>query len=151
MTVISQIYDKVVDVIEAKLTTSTRISNPYVLDSNTFLHLQKGFGVAIGPGIDTERYVGCLVTWQRSFTIAIIQRMVTTQNNIGVRETIEKELLDDHDKLRKAFYLNSTLDGLAIKSTVTDDGGVSFIDDASGKFIALEMSLLVEYQENPNA
>jgi len=149
-TKISQIYDAIVDVIEAELTTSVRIPNPYILDINSFLHLKKGFGVAIGPGDDTQRYIGCLVTWERNFTIAIIQQMVATQNNVGTREVIEKELLDDHDKLRKAFYNNSTLSGKAIKSTITDDGGVSFIDGDRLKFIALEMNLLVEYQEDPN-
>lgn len=151
MTAISNIYDKAVDIIEATVPTYTRIPNPYVYDANGFIYVKKGFGLAIGPGVDTERYVGCLVTWQRSFTVTIIQQMIAMQNNTGAREVIEKDLLDDHDKLRKAFYNNSTLDGLAIKSTVTSDSGVIFIDADRLKFIAIELNLEIEYQENPTA
>lgn len=147
---ISDIYDAIVDQIEAKLTTHKRIANPYVIDDNSFLQLQKGFGVIVGPGVDTQRYVGCLVTWERQFTIILVRQITTTQNNIGSREVIEKGLLDDHDLLRKAFYLNSTLGGIAIKSTVSDDGGIAFVDADRLKFIQIAMSLFVEYQEDPN-
>lgn len=148
---ILQIYDEVVDLLEATLGTQyKRLPNPYAVDQNTYLHLNNGYGLAVGPGVDTQRYVGCLITWERVYSIILVRRMVTTQNNIGSRELIEKDLLDDLDSLRKAIYLNSTLGGLAIKSTVLDDQGVAFIDADRLKFISLEASLFVEYQEDPN-
>lgn len=150
-TKISEIYDACVDLIESTLpNTYLRIPNPYTVDVNTFLHLRHGYGIAIGPGQDTQRYVGCLVTWERVFSIILVQQVIATQNDTAVREVIEKDILDDHDKLRKAFYLNSTLGSLAIKSTVLDDSGVNFIDGERLKFLGLVMSLFVEYQEDPN-
>ncbi len=147
---IATIYDAVVDLIESKLTTYTRIPNPYAIAENTYLHLKQGFAVAIGAGVDTQRYVGCLVTWERLFTIILVKQILTTANNTGVRETIEKSILDDHDALRKAFYLGSTLSGYAIKSTVLDDGGLFYVDGGVNKFIGMELNLYVEYQEDPN-
>lgn len=150
-TKISEIYDACVNLIETTLPTDyLRIPNPYTVDVNTFLHLRKGFGLAIGPGVDTQRYVGCLVTWERTFSILLVKQVIATQNDVEVREVIEKDLLDDHDALRKAFCSNSTLGSLAIKSTVLGDAGVNFIDGERLKFLGLVMDLFVEYQEDPN-
>lgn len=149
MSKITNIYDAIITEIQTDLPTYKRLPNPYVVDSNTYLQLQNGFGLAIGPGNDTQRYVGCLVTWERVFTIILVKQVTSTQNNLGSRELIEKSLLDDHDTLRKAFYLNSTLGGEAIKSTVLDDGGIQFLDAERLKFLSLEMNLYVEYQEPP--
>lgn len=145
------IYDKIVDVLEAQLPSHTRMPNPYEVNANTYLHLNNGFGVGIGAGQDTERYVGCLVTWEQSYSIILVRRVVTTQNNTTARETIEKDILADWDVLRKAFYLDNSLSGNAIKTTVVSHGGVNFIDGDRLKFLALEMQLVVEYQEDPNA
>lgn len=150
MTKIATIYDAIADIVETSLPGYTRLPNPYEVDENIYLYLQKGYGIAIGPGFDTERYVGCLVSWERTFSIMIIHQLTTTQNNISTRETIEKSILDDHDVLRKAFYLNSHLNQNAIKSTIISDSGISFIVADSLKFIGLEMVLSVEYQEDPN-
>lgn len=150
-TKIETIYDAIVDLIEGELTTHTRIPNPYVLDENDFLRLTNGFAVAIGAGVDTSRSVGCIITWERAFTISLVRRIVTTQSNITQRETIEKDILVDHDLIRKAIYLDNTLSGNVMKATIVDDGGVNFIDGERLKFLAIDLNLLVEYQENPNA
>lgn len=150
MALIENIYDECVNIIEAQLPTYIRIPNPYVIDINTNLHLQKGFGIAVGPGTDTQRFVGCLVSWERVFSIILVKQVTTTQNNTIQREVIEKDLLEDHDKLRKAFYLNSTLGGIAVKSTVIGDNGINFIDGEKLKFLGIVMDLFVEYLEDPN-
>lgn len=142
------IYDAIIDQIETSLPTYKRLPNPYVVDQNTYAQLTKGYGMAIGSGIDTKRYVCDLVTWKRNFTIILIQRITTTQNNIGSREVIEQSILRDHDTLRKAFYLNSSLGGNAIESTVSIDDGLTFVDADLLKFFTLEMNLVVEYQES---
>lgn len=147
---ISDIYDKCVDIIEATLPSYLRVPNPYDVTANTNLHNRLGFGIRVGPGNDTQRYVGCLITWERVFSVILIQQVIATQNDTSRKEAIDKTLLDDHDKLRKAFYLNSSLDQLAIKSSVPSDGGIEFADGAQ-KFLFLQMDLLVEYQEDPNS
>lgn len=151
MTKIATIYDAIVDILEAELTGYTRLPNPYFVDKNVFLYLQKGFGIGIGPGVDTERYTGCLISWERTFNIILVNQITTTQNNMASREFIEKALIDDHDALRKAFYLNSSLNQNAIKTSIISDSGISFIDTETLKFLGLEMTLVVEYQEDPNS
>ena len=151
MTVIASIKSAVIAQCETSLgATWKRISNPYDIEGNSYLQLQKGFGVVTGPGTNTERYVGCLVTWERQFTIILVKKMATTQNNIDMRDDIEIELLDAHDVLRKAFHLNKNLGGLAIDVDVSFDDGMVFVDTDRLKFLSLPINLAVEYQEDPN-
>lgn len=146
---IEDIYDAIVTEIETQLTTYRRMPNPYFVEENTYLQLQKGYGVRIDSGRDTERYVGCLVTWERLFTIILVNQITTTQNNIGARELIEKGILVDHDTLIRAFYANNTLTGQGIKAWISDDSGIIPVSIGSNqaKFFQMELSLNVEYQE----
>lgn len=150
MSKIQEIYDALVTVIAFQLPDYIRLPNPYAVEENTFLHMRSGFGVSIGPGTDTERYLGCLVTWQRDFTITLVRQVFTTQNNTALRVDLEKDILDDHDNLMKAVYNNSTLSGKAIKTTAVADSGLSFIDGERLKFLAMEITVQVEYEDNPN-
>lgn len=146
-TKIEDIYDAICDVVELSLPDYVRFPNPYEITENTFLHMKSGYGIAIGPGQDTQRYVGCLITYERQFTLVIVRQIMTTQNNTGRRLIVEKDILADHDVLRKAIYNNSSLSGNAIKTTLISDGGINFIDGDALKFLSMEMQIVTEYQE----
>ena len=145
---IEDIYDALATLIETTLPGYVRFPNPYVITENTYLHMKSGYGIAIGAGVDTERFVGCQISWQRSFTVVLVKQIMTTQNITGKRELVEKEILDDHDALRKAIYLNSTLGEKAVKTTLVSDGGVSFIDGDRLKFLSMEIEIVTEYLES---
>lgn len=145
---ISAVYDKVVDLIEATLPSHVRLPNPYNINANTFLHMTTdAFGLTVDSGINTERYVGCLATWARSFSIPLIKRVVTTQNNMSAREVLEKGILTDWELLYKAFEGNPTLDGVVIKAIVSADSGIEFIDGERLKYLSMFINLNVEYQD----
>lgn len=144
---IEDIYDAIADLVETNLTGYKRFPNPYVITENTYLHMKSGYGIAIGPGTDTERFVGCQISWERSFTVVLVKQVMTTQNNTEKRELVEKDILEDHDILRKAIYSSSTLGGKAVKTTVISDGGVNFIDGDRLKFLSMEIEIVTEYLE----
>ncbi len=151
MTKIETIREEIITLIAANLPDYTRIPNPYDPTDNTYLLLRKAYGVAIGPGRDTRRFIDCHVTWERIFTIILVNQIMTTDNNVDLRSAHEIELLNYHDVLRKKIWLNSTLNQNAIQATITDDQGISFLDAGTQKFFGLEMTLLVEYLENANS
>lgn len=151
MSKVEAVYDAIVTQVNAVLVPQNyvRLPNPYDVQANTFLHLRQGYGIEIGPGNNTERYVGCLSTWERTYTIILVRRVVTTENNTDVRVTIEKAIMDDHESLLKAFELNSSLGEVAIKTVVQSDGGINFLDVDRQKFLATSINLIVEYQFDP--
>lgn len=151
MSKISDIYNALTDTIETALPDYWRIAQAYSVEANTYLTLTKGFGIAVGRGVDTKRYVGCLISWQRTFTVILINQMVAQENDLTTRVMIEQDILEDHATVRKAIYNNSTMGGTAIESTVTEDAGLHFVDADLLKFLAIQMTVTIEYQENPNS
>lgn len=150
MTKIADIYDAIVVKVETVLPTFKRIPNPYEIDENSAILMRKAYGLAIGAGSNTERYVGCFVTWERSYTLAIMTQVVNTENDTTGRAMVEKDLVDSHRDLLLAFEQDSTLGGEVIKAVVTDDSGIEYLTGENGKFLAIEISISVEYQEPVN-
>lgn len=146
-TKIADIYDAIVTKISTALPTFQRLPNPYALDENTAILMRQAYGLAIGAGTNTERYVGCLVTWQRDYTIGIVTQVVNTENDTTGRALVEKDMIDAHKSLLAAFESDSTLSGTCIKAVITGDSGIDYIAGALSKFLAVEISLSVEYQE----
>jgi hypothetical protein len=146
-TKIADIYDSIVTKLETILPNFQRVPNPYALDENTAILLRKAFGLAIGPGTNTERYVGCIATWERDYTIGLVTQVVNTENDTLGRAMVEKDIIDAHREILLAFETDSTLSGQCIKAVITDDGGINYIQGAESKYLALEITLRVEYQE----
>ncbi len=147
MTAISDIYDAIITTVGTELPAFQRVPNPYSLDENTAILLRKAYGLAIGPGTNTERYVGCIATWQRDFTIGLVTQVVNTENDTLGRAAVEVDIIEAHRILLLAFETDPTLAGKCIKAVITSDGGIDYIQGAQSKYLALEITLTVEYQE----
>jgi hypothetical protein len=147
MTTIATIYDAIITKVSGQLTTYARIPNPYSLEENPAIIIRKGYGLVIGPGTNTQRYVGCLVSWSREYTIGIICQVVNTENNASGRASSEKDLIDAHDQILRAFESDPSLAGICISAVVTDDSGIQYLPTDLGNFLAIEITLRVEYQE----
>lgn len=147
-TKIADIYDAIVTKVSTELPTYARIPNPYAIDENTALFLKRSYGLAIGAGVNTQRYVGCLTSWEREYTINLITQVVNTENDTTGRASVEKDLIDAHRLLLLAFETDPSLGGICIKAIVTDDSGIQYIDGQQSKFLAVELNLAVEYQES---
>jgi len=149
MTVVADIYDAAIAAIAAVLPTYARIPNPYAIDENTALILKKAYGLTIDSGSNTQRYVGCLATWERLYIIKLITQVVNTENDATGRANVEKDIDNARDLVFKAFESTyATLSGTVIKAVILDDTGIQYIDGQQGKFLAIEMTLGVEYQES---
>lgn len=146
-TKIEDLYDIIETIIISQTSGYKRLPNPYLIEGNSELLLQKGFGIRIDAGRDTNRVVGCLMYWERLFTIILTQQITTTENNFGARVLLEKDLLVDHDNLVKAFYANVNLTGKGYKAGIADDTGIQPIVTQKGKYFSMEMSLFVEYSD----
>lgn len=146
-TPVADIYDAIITKLETVLPAFKRVPNPYSLDENTAILLRKAFGLAIGAGTNTERYVGCIATWSRDYTIGLVTQVVNTENDTTGRAMVEKDLVDAQREIFLAFETDSTIAGSCIKAIISDDSGINYIQGAESKYLALELTLSVEYQE----
>ena len=62
------------------LTGYSRLPNPYGITESAMLRMTKAYAVATGLGVNTERFVDCHSTWERNFTIFIINKDTSTSN-----------------------------------------------------------------------
>ena len=150
MSKISDIYDALVSKIETALPTYTRIPNPYDIGENPDVLLDAAYGIAVGAGTNTQRFVGCATTWEREFTIGLITQKVNLENDTLGKASIEKALLENHKTLLLALEADPSLGAICIKSYMISDAGIQYLEGEGdrGKFLALEVSLVVEYLES---
>ena len=148
MSKISTIHNAIVSKIATNLTSYKQIPNPYLIEGNPLTILSKGFGVAIGPGITTERVISCQTSWERSFIVSLINYVATTDTKTSVRETITKNLLEDHFTLLGQFSKDSYLSNTAIDAVVSSDGGIELIEIDSKPHFLIELEINVEYLED---
>lgn len=147
MTKIYDIHDAIVTALSAELTGHARLSNPYDIADNPDIILKKAYGLAIGEGTNTKRYVGCLATWQRDYRIIITQQIVNTASAaVGKAETA-KQIIDAHRLVYLYFEANPTLGGTCIKAEIDSDTGIDPFENEQSKYLALTINLSVEYQE----
>jgi hypothetical protein len=145
MSTIETVYDTFTDKVAAALTGYARIANPYDLADNPDIILRKGYGVAIGPGTNTERFVGCIATWEANFVVGIILQVASTENNVDGRSTTERNLLEGVEALLIAFENDPSLSGNVIKAVVNSHSGIQYIPGERGKYVAIEIDFTVEY------
>lgn len=148
MSKVQEIHDELIKVIEAELPLYARMPNPYAPDENTVLILKKCYGVAIGPGENTERYSGCIATWRRNYTIILTQQILNTENDVVGRADSINDIDDARNKLLIAIEKNQSLNETAILCKLVSDTGPQYIAGGDGNFVALELDLIVEYSQN---
>ncbi len=145
---VTTIYDNLGTLVAAQLSTYTRIPNPYLVTHNNQLLLTKGYGIAIGPGQYVPLYTGCKTGRSRQFELILINQMAPTDHDITGRENAEKALVEDFLAVELAIESDNTLSGQCIKVDYQDDSGIEFLANDKLRFVKLNATFLVTYQEN---
>ena len=148
MSKVTTVYNALQALIEANLTSYSKIPNPYVVDDNVALLLTKGYGIGYGAGENTERQVGCFLSINRLFTVVLVNQVTVTENNLTGISSLEKALMEDAVTLLDALEQDADLQGNSIKAVYRSDSGIGFIDSELGKYLLLEIEVGIEYLEN---
>lgn len=103
MTQISDIHAALVSVITAELPSYFGIPNPYDVESNANLFLQKGYGIGFGPAVNTNRKICGKVSIERSFSIVLTNQLTASITDFSGVSDVSKQLFEDQFKLIKAI------------------------------------------------
>lgn len=147
---VSNVYNAMVVIIEAQLTAYKKLPNPYDPEENSSLRLKKGYGLAFGAGVNTNRYMNCKIAVDRQFSILLVRQVSKSDHDITGHATLEKSMLEDEFLLIKAFEQDPTLGGVAVKTRFVGDTGIEFLEGDRNKYLVLEMELGSEYFEDLN-
>lgn len=128
--------------------THKEIVNPYALELNDSLFLNRGYGFYFGPAINTKRQLSCQLSVERE--IVIINTIVNrgTDRDITIRQTAEKQLLEDQFSLISQLENEPTIQPLVSKLEFTGDNGIEFIFDEKFNYLYIESSFSMEYFED---
>lgn len=148
MTKISDIYDNLVTAVDTALTGYDQISNPYTPEDNSELFMEKGFGIAFGPGENSERQLACRLSVKRTFDVILINLCGTTENNLADVESFQKTMHEDQLLIIKALEKDSDLSNTSAQLKFVDDRGLEFLETTDNKFFILQSTFMVEYFEN---
>jgi hypothetical protein len=130
------------------LTSYKKLPNPYSSEDNSELLLKKGYGIAIGPGENTNRYFGCKHSTKRTFAVILTNQVTVTDHNVTGHATAELSLLEDAYLLRKAVETDPTLLNSTTKTLYQDDTGIEFVENDRFKFFKIVVNFVSEYIED---
>lgn len=125
-----------------------RIPNPYLLEANSDVVLEKGYGVAVGPGQREDVELGRMYM-RRLFNVALVRVIAATDHDVVGRDGVETALLEDLQAIRLELERNDpTLQGLASTTDYESDAGLQLLVSPSAKFYSLHMTWTVLYQDS---
>lgn len=128
-----------------------QLSNPYEIEENTTAALEKGWGIAFGPGNNLSLEISCRLSMQRNIAITLTRRRFANQLDTEAKEDAEKLLLEDQFTLIKYVETNAALDsatsGIA-GITFSSDNGIESVAADGDVYIKLTSVFELKYFEN---
>lgn len=146
---LTPIYADLIAKIESILPAYYRIPNPYSAETNSFQLMKKGYGLAIGPGDNTERNLGCKLSIRRTFTLILVNQVTTTDNHASVRGGLEVSLMEDLYLIIAALETDPDLSQNVIAYKYIADTGIELLqaENQKARFYGVEATLECEYTE----
>lgn len=149
MSKISTIREDLETIIDGLLTGYQKIPNPYELEKISNVILRKGYGIAFGPGANTNRQLGCQLSVDREFAIILTREVAATEHNAEARETVEKSIFEDQYLIIKAIEKDADLLGSsAANARYVSDNGLEYVGLENSRYFVLVSNFSTEYFEN---
>lgn len=128
-----------------------QMANPYEPEQNTLAVHNKGWGIALGPGVNTNRNLSCKLSVQRQVIVTFLRRRYANELDIEPKETAEKAILEDQFVLIKDFEktpaLNNSTSGIT-RFQFASDAGIENVFAGEEAFIKLVTTYELEYFEH---
>lgn len=152
MSNISDAFDAIKDLLVATFPNHLQLVNPYDLNENTTQSLLKGWGLAIGPGENSNRKLSCQLSIKRSINIPLTRVRHGSSLLVGNKETNEKLLLEDQYLLIKALEKDPTVNNNEVITSMKfqNDQGIQPVFSENDHYIALVSTFEIEYFEDLN-
>jgi hypothetical protein len=146
MTIISTSYDALLVVIQAALTTWTRLVNPDDIQDNFDSFLREGWCLTIDDSINTNRNLCSISSWNRSFTLVMVVEYFGSNTSYTVQDDAIKKLIEASSSVARAIEIDDTLavTGGKVIARVTNDSGIIPIETDTRKFISCSLSISIE-------
>lgn len=148
MSLITTVFDNINSRLSSIYASPTykKLVNPYILELNDTLSLNRGYAFYIGTGLNTKKLVGDVVTFERE--VIIINTIVNrgTDRDVTIRETAEKTLLEDQFLAIESFHQTILSDSWDLNWE--SDNGVEFVFTEKQNFLSIRSNYRLRYSED---
>lgn len=121
-----------------------QLTNPYDVSDNNVQFLRQGFGLAIGPGTNTNRQLSCKMSVSREFRIVLSRSLDALEFGIDNKDASAKLLLEDAFTAVKSFEKEFRLDDDLFNTIFISDTGIQPLAIDNFSIIYMEMTFNVE-------
>lgn len=125
-----------------------QLTNPYNVAANTITALEKGWGLAIGPGLNTNRQLSCQLSIGRSMIVVLTRQFFANELDVDAKESGELLLMEDQFKVINDFESEPTINKTVAKSNFISDEGIKRVFETKDQYMKLESVFEMEYLEN---
>lgn len=130
-----------------------QLTNPYNIDENPDAALLQGWGLAFGPGENTERLLSCSLSLSRSFTVTLTRARFGGDSITENKEEAELALFEDQflliKELENDVTLNNNISGIT-RIVFRSDGGIEDVVTDNDHYVKLTSTFQMEYFEKLN-
>lgn len=143
-------YEALVSLLETTFPSGSdyfRLPNPYKPEENSERYLLKGWGIAIGPSNNSNRFAACKYSVNRGITIILTRKYHATESDVDSKETTEKALLEDQNTLIESLESDSSINGATMYSRYVSDGGIEYVRNDTDMFLMIRTQVELEYIE----
>lgn len=150
MSQITDVHNALILKVEGCIPAYKKIANPYDIANNPGSILNKGFAVAIGPGVNQLRTTKCEIFELRSFEVILVRLATHTENNVSKRVSLEQEIMEDAYLIKEKIECEGV--DLCSRATFVEDSGLQYVvpeneDVSRDKYYIVTLSFDVEYRE----
>jgi hypothetical protein len=151
MSIISTAYDALLGRVETVLDTAAqgyfRLPNPYKPDENNQRFLVKGYAIAMGGSVNTQRFVNCKFSINRTMTVILTRQYFAREDDADAKADAEKALFEDQYSLINDFEQDISINGQTMYTRYVSDSGIEYVQGDNDKFIMLRTEFALEYIE----
>lgn len=150
MSKITTLYDAMVTQAGTTLSGHLRLGNAYKPDENPDLRLKKGWGLTIGPAVNSNRLLTGHISIQRRMNVVITRQYMAIDDDAANKAVTEKLLCEDMLSLIEALNENRTLGGVVMDTRYISDDGIEYVSTTTDRFLMIRTEFEVEYFEPIN-
>ena len=148
MSKITTISDNIRLRVATILSDHKKLPNNRLIEENDNLFLSKGYAISLGAGNNTNRLMACKLSIQRSAIITITRAHFGVDRDTTVRDTLEKNLLEDQFLIIKDLEKDPDLDGDTARFVYLGDNGIEEVFVEQGHFLMVQSTFDFEYLED---
>ena len=122
--------------------------NPYALELNDEFGLSDGWSFFIGPVQNTSEMASCQLSVERDIVINRSLKCYASKEDVSIRRTVEKQLLEEQYNLLKLIEAEPTIQDSIALITFVGDNGIELIQgEGEVAFLALRSTFTIRYYE----